>query len=63
MNRFEGYNRNDYHFNRTSREAFGRNITAADFEDPIEGHRILKRILCLVVVIASLMMLSGWAGS
>ena len=27
MNRFYGYNRRDYYFPRTSREAFGENLT------------------------------------
>ena len=50
MNRHMGYNRNDFHFNRTSRDAFGYNLSAADFEDPNQDVSIAAKVAAVIVV-------------
>ena len=59
-NRFDGYNRGDYHFNRTSHEAFGYGLTAKDFEPEGSGGVVARRFIIAVLVIVGLFMLSGW---
>lgn len=48
--RFLGYNSSDYHFNRTSRDAFGYNLSAADFEDPKQDVGIAARVAAVIVI-------------
>ena len=59
-NRFDGYNRQDYHFSRTSQEAFGHGLTAKDFEPEDGGGVVARRFMIAVLVIVALFMLSGW---
>lgn len=60
MNRFEGYNRNDYHFNRTSREAFGRYLSAKDFE-PEDNIKVVARRFLIAVAIIMVWALVWWS--
>jgi hypothetical protein len=37
--RFDGYNRDDYHYARTSREAFGHSVSKEDFDLYEHNHK------------------------
>lgn len=60
MNRFEGYNRNDFHFNRTSREAFGHYLSSKDFE-PEDNIKVVARRFLIAVAIIMVWALVWWS--
>lgn len=49
MPRFHGYNRNDFHFPRTSREAFGENVV---FDDKYANVGGILYVACLIMAVA-----------
>lgn len=61
------YKRNDYHFPRTSREVYGRQLNEDDFEQDIvtPRHSVHKGDLAVVVLclaIAVYIIFFGWGG-
>ena len=49
MQRFNGYNRNDFYFPRTSREAFGENVK---FHDKYANLGGILYVSCLIMAVA-----------
>ncbi len=54
MSRFDGYNRNDFHYARTSREAFGDKFYVEE-----EEHQSVKAVVFIVCIVL-LVTLSVW---
>ena len=51
--RFDGYNREDFHYPRSTREVYGENLTRDDFEDIYtRGHKLDVLVGVASVIIA-----------
>lgn len=57
MSRFDGYNRNDFHYPRTSREAFGDEFHVAKPRTKLSIAR--KIVLWIVVIWAAIVVMFG----
>ena len=57
MSRFDGYNRNDFHYARTTREAFGDNFYIE--KEPQTVKEFLILIVCIVALVCLSLFLQG----
>lgn len=53
MNRYDGYNRNDFHYARTSREAFGNNFYIEKKPQPFKEF-LIWLVSCIGLICLSL---------
>lgn len=54
MQRFNGYNRSDYYFPRSGREAFGENVKFHNKYDNLGGILYVACLIMAVAVVAAL---------
>jgi hypothetical protein len=57
MSRFDGYNRNDFHYARTTREAFGDNFYVE--KKPQTVKEFLIWLVCVVALVCLSLVLQG----
>lgn len=58
MDRFDGYNRHDFHHPRTTREAFGSPFHVT--EEPNKFKEFALWLCYVVCILAAMMLLQGW---
>lgn len=58
MDRFDGYNRHDFHHPRTTREAFGSGFHVE--KEPSKLKEVLLWVCYVVCILSLMMLLQGW---
>jgi hypothetical protein len=58
MSRFDGYNRNDFHHPRTTREAFGSPFHVT--EEPSKVKEVLLWVTYVVGLLGLMLLIQGW---
>jgi hypothetical protein len=58
MDRFDGYNRHDFHHPRTTREAFGSGFHVT--KEPNKLKEVLLWVCYVVCILSLMMLLQGW---